>query len=524
MNNLKTVVLTVGLGFTLLLMASCSPPEQNKEQQPSTDVLDATKPNATAANELSMPDGLPQLQACQDTSVPALPAKWTSSALMQTFGENDIVVGKFTYDDSEQAYRFSLAFAGSSNFSDYLLTADNRLYALQGSYEQPSSCSYSLMLQMDLPARNLMSSAAQCVGEGEINQVNRQWWKDTAEGGVGANWYWFTADDDRGLFRMMPYKGVDNLGWPGNYAFTYFSEFNAQQKTNIGQLKELCGVADQDSHAVGEELLDMATALQKLLPTAEQAPLANTENSFMPEVQQCESSTQRPPEWPATLRATTLLTAVNVNYSPFPSLVRYDASKPGLRTDMYNPWPPTSTQWDLYSARLVQDKGYSVYFKGDEYKSCTQDLPGPPLPNWMNVDGCECKASLPVNSSLNPRSDESLLVMMCPLTPASADPKNPQVFWTWYGQQSGSPLVFMQSDSSAKAGTGLNLADYYSWEPNATIDPEIFSHPDTCMLPKPDPGQNKAASGLPHQCHNCHLPLNSEYKSGKAAQWHVPIK
>ena len=525
MNVFNRVGFRVSAVLTLLLFSSCSQNEEQskgestQEQHIQEQVTEAITNDNSELQKIddvvTMPPGLPQLQACQNLTPPTLPEKWTASALMQTFGEYDVVVGKFTYDESEQAYRFSLSFAGSSEFSDYLLTADNRLYALQGSYEQPSSCRYSLMLQMDLPSSNIMTPAAQCVGEGPVNGVNRQWWKDTANVGKGANWYWFTADNDRELFRMMPYKGVDNLGWAGKYAFTYFSEFSAQVETNIGALKQLCGVSEFADIMAEDEVLDMATALQQLLPPLDPIPTETEVSSFMPEVQQCTSSTQRPPQWPASLQATTLLTAVNIDYSPFPSLVRYNSSVPGLRTDMYNPWPPTDETWDLYSARLLQNTGYSAYFKDDVYQSCKQNLPGPPLANWMTIDGCECKASLPPGSSLNP-TDENLLVMMCPLTPSSANPENPQVFWTWYGEQSGAPQVFMQSDSSAGQGTGLNLADYYSWEPNALIDPQIFTPPTACL--------DKIKDKVPPQCHNCHLPINSEHKSDGNMQWHIPLE
>jgi len=515
--SLSRLLFTIVISLCVLSACSQDQPSPNSKQ---AEPLAETTADVESTDS-TMPPGLPQLSACQNTSQPVLPAKWTASALMQTFGEYDVVVGKFTYDEPEQAYRFSLSFAGSEQFTDYLLTADQRLYALQGDYQQPSSCNYSLILQMDLPARQLMSNSAQCVGQGSINGIVRQWWKDRADpqagsANKGANWYWFNADSDRNLFRMMPYKGVDDFGWAGKYAFTYFSEFESLEQTNIAELKALCNVQQPIQEQANESALSLAEALTQLLPEVSEATQASSSgaSAFLPEVQQCSSSSQQPPAWPSTLRTTTLLTAVNVDYSPFPSLVRYSASQPGLRTDMYNPWPQQDKAWDLYSARLMGNTGYSAFFQGLNFSSCRQDLPGPPVPNWMAVDQCECKASLPPGSALNPR-DENLLVMMCPLTPSSLNPKDPQVFWTWYGEQSGSPQVFMQSDSSASAGTGLNLADYYSWESNAAVDPQIFTPPSECI------GQPKVR--VPIQCHNCHLPTNSEIKTEGPVDWHIRL-
>lgn len=513
MKSLSSKVLALTLIVPILLMSACG------KSEPTPSIESEANLEVVIAEHSAVPPGLPKMEACQDTNRPVLPNKWTASALMQTFGEHDVVLGKFTFDNEEQAYRFSMSRPGSSAFTDYLLTADHRLYALQGPYDQPTSCRYSLMLEMGLPAIDTMSKSAQCIGEAEINGENRQWWKDNAEQVPGANWYWFNTDADRNLFRTMPYKGVNNLGIAGKYAFTYYSDFSPQSSTNIGALKQLCGINNLDESLPAGNAIELADAIDQLLPPVEDvssdgaAPEVSAA-PFYPGVEQCNSPGQQPPPWPNTVQATTFLTAVNVAYSPFPSLVRYNAGEQGLRTDMYNPWPSKDKKWDLYSARLHNNTGYSAYATNDNYQSCEQDLPGPPVANWMAIDGCECKAALPANSALNPR-DETLLVMMCPLTPQSTSPDNPQVFWTWYGEQSGSPQVFMQSDSSATAGTGLNLADYYSWQPNVSVDPAIFTPPPICA------GQPKQQ--VPPQCHNCHLPTNSEFQSGETAEWHIPI-
>ncbi|MEO0369399.1 MAG: hypothetical protein AAF197_11560, partial [Pseudomonadota bacterium] len=211
--------------FGCLLIIGCT--QQDESTLISADERSQEDTTQASNTVTGIPAGLPQLTPCIDTSQPRLPEKWTATALMQTFAEHDVIVGKFTFDEAEQAYRFTLSSAGANGYADYLLTADQRLYRLQGGYEEPQSCRYSLMLQMELPTRDLMSPSAQCVGEGGINGIPRQWWKDRADNtpgssNKGANWYWFTTDEQRSLFRMMPYKGVDNFGWAGKYSFTYF--------------------------------------------------------------------------------------------------------------------------------------------------------------------------------------------------------------------------------------------------------------------------------------------------------------
>ena len=51
---------------------------------------------------------LPNLAECVNTEPPMLPAKWEATALLQDFVQPILTEGKFTFDESADAFRFQL--------------------------------------------------------------------------------------------------------------------------------------------------------------------------------------------------------------------------------------------------------------------------------------------------------------------------------------------------------------------------------------------------------------------------------
>lgn len=489
--------------FGLLLavfLVGCDATPAPEPTEPPSDDTPTTSP---------VPAGLPSFTDCNPATPPQLPEKWTATGFLQPYGDQPPAVARFTFDEAAGAYRFQVSRVNAPAALDFLLVEDGNLYVLTGPSSGPTGCAALGPTSLQLPTRQMVSAQATCVGEASILGENKQWWKEPSATTPGADWYWFDADADRFPFRIMPYQPLDDAGLPGLFAFSYYPEFQAVSSTDLDGLKQLCGDAPE---AAGGEALDFASvddaeaALERLLTS--KAGASGT--TLVPGIRSCAGTGDQPPPWDESLEMTTFLTAVNVDYSPFPSKVRYDWSTQGLRTDMYNPWPPTNAQWNLYSARLVGDKGYSIYYENDTFVQCNQDLPGPPVPNWMEADQCTCQALLEPGTALNP-SSEPYYAMRCLLTQSAT---TPQVFWTWYGAESGRPTVFMQTNSSAAVGTGLNLADYYDWQPGATIDPSIYDIPSEC-----DSAQHSA---VPTQCHNCHLPTNEGTEERSEAEEYVP--
>lgn len=204
---------------------------------------------------------------------------------------------------------------------------------------------------------------------------------------------------------------------------------------------------------------------------------------------------QLPPPWPNRVQGSVFMTAVKFSANPFPTRVFYDWSRQAQNTSLYYD-PPTPTDY-VQVALLTGDTGYiRIQDQQGGISMCAQALPGPQVPNWNQVDGCECRMQIAPGTVLNP-SGVPTKILWCP---TNLDARLPQVFWTWYSDM-GDPVVFMQSNSDPTDGTGLNLADYYGWSPGSIAPPGTFNIPAVC--------EGKPKVAVPNACHNCHLPRNS---------------
>lgn len=498
------LVLPVGLA-TMLAFSGCSrepAPPENAGATPETSAAPAAS-SAPAAKAAPAVDKngllpLPSFTPCASTQHPVLPAKWEATALMQDFFLNSIWYGKFVYDESAGAFRFSLADRYGIDF-DLLVTTDRKLYLLKGG-QQPSSCELlTASSPFTVPAREWLSQGAVCVGQAPLLEKNQQWWKNPA-GSVGANWFWYNTDN--GLpFRSMYYadaKPTTPVPIYEHFTFNYFPEFKSVPATNLAQVLQMCQSTAKTATTTQEfsrPSIEPLIKRKSTYPKADTRMIAQVQN-WIPGVSDCSSPSDLPPNWPDKLQVTAFMTAVSFTPNPFPTRIFYDWTSKSQNTTLYY-YPPTQQNY-AQTAFLLGDTGYITNVaEGGTTTSCQQVLPGPPVPDWKAVDGCECRAQIAPHTVLNP-SDVTTKVLWCP-----TDLKLRQVFWTWYSD-TGSPVVFMQSNSSPTAGTGLNLADYHAWAPGSTAPAGTFDLPTACQ------GQKKVPDAFPKACNNCHLPLNEK--------------
>jgi hypothetical protein len=502
----------ITLPLAALLWSACSSgskpaPSEPQQQPPGT----SEQPPGPAQPPPGEPDEkllpLPSFQACDSGKRMQLPAKWEATALMEDFFINTLWFSKFTYDESAGAFRFSLVDQFKAE-QDYFTTSDGALYLLKGGDGMPASCELLTKTSpYTVPPRDWLSDKAVCVGQAPILKREQLWWKNPS--GVGANWFWFNADN--GLpFRSMYYVDAEpSTPVPiyEHFTFNYFPEFKEVAETNLKQIYELCKKSGKVAKATKEfarptvaPVLARSAAMQKSKAAAAGATRAESlAKAWLPGVKQCASISSLPPSWPDQLQVTAFMTAVSFDPNPFPTRIFYDWTKKSQNTTLYyNPPAPTTYAQTAY---LLGDTGYiTISGEGGGVSMCQQVLPGPPVPDWKKVDGCECRAELEPKTTLNP-SDVPVKVLWCP-----TDLELKQVFWTWYSD-AGEPVVFMQSNSSPTAGTGLNLADYHAWGPGSVAPPHTFDLPAKCI------GQQKPPDAFPKACNNCHLPVNSKAQS-----------
>lgn len=447
---------------------------------------------------------LPELTACTSTEHPQLPAKWRATALLQDFVHDQLTFGKFTYDESASAFRFQLANQYGFDL-DFLVTEDRKLYQRYQLSQHINVC--ALVTDdspLTVPSRDWLDDKAVCVGEGDILDKNVAWWKTPS--GAGANWIWYDTASAM-PFRTMYFEDqplTDPVPVYEHFTFDYWPTFEEVESTDLAEMLAECMGSDAEPRLEGfDPAAPDAMASMEVAEMAEMAEL-DTEamalaQSWIPGLDACSPDWQ-PVTWPDQVQGTVMMTAVSFDPNPFPTRLFYDWTQQAQNTSLYYA-PPTATDYVQVALLLGDTSGSGpkntgyirIEDQSGNVSMCQQALPGPQVPNWQQVDGCECRARLAPGTVLNPKT-EATNILWCP-TDLSAD----QVFWTWYGD-SGTPVVFMQTNSSPTAGTGLNLADYYQWDPGSQAPAGTFDLPAACE------GEPKVT--VPTACHNCHLPLN----------------
>jgi hypothetical protein len=490
--NMRLVLLVLAVLATGTTAAANEP--QATTSRPKAAPAPPAKRPANASSHAPNPEllPLPTFAPCASKDHPLLPAKWEAVALMQDFFQQSFTVGRFAYDESAKAFRFSLVDPFGVD-EDRLVTSDGKLYGLDGG-DTPTSCTLlTASSPYTVPTRDWLDQRAVCVGQAPILQRGQEWWKSPS--GAGANWYWYNAAN-RLPFRSMYYadaKPTTPVPVYEHFTFNYFPTFKRVASTNLAQIVSMCQKGSSTPTATAEySRPTIAPLLKKSTYPVQKADGFPKIAQWIPGVSACSSKASLPPPWPDRVQGTVFMTAVSFPPNPFPTRVFYDWTQRSQNTTLNN-YPQTAEN-GAQTALLLGNTGYIALKRLDgSISKCEQVLPGPQVANWKEVDGCECRAQIAPHTVLNP-SDVPTKILWCP-TDLSAK----QVFWTWYSDK-GTPVVFMQSNSSPTDGTGLNLADYYHWKPGSVAPAGTFDLSPAC--------QGQPVIQVPKACHNCHLPLN----------------
>ena len=178
------------------------------------------------------------------------------------------------------------------------------------------------------------------------------------------------------------------------------------------------------------------------------------------------------PSWPNYFHMTATMTPVVLNNAyPFPTQVIYDWEIESQHTIMCE-----ASQQQTYNAYLIHNNTYALNRNLDTMEvECLSHLNfGPPKPNWMTLDSCQCKGTITDNSALTPWNNT--IIAVCPVT-------EDRVFWTWFSDDVGfAPLLFFETLTPADEGTGLALADYHAMHKGSVlVDMQEFEVPLKCL-------------------------------------------
>lgn len=428
----------------------------------------------------------PPLPPCNNAASPQWPQKWSALALLSPFDGSTMYLSLITYDYSLQAMRTVIA-DYEGGFAD-MITIHDSTYLISAN----NQCLTPLVKGMwKVPAPNWLSSTDHnCAGIKPILNVNVQWWRYQA-GNIG-NWLW-TRLDNGFPWRMMFVNDSNQYQLPllGNFSMTNFMAFETIAQSGLGPLVAACrkvrSMEDEKAFNIHSFLQQSRAGVNAEEKDRRMAWLQEKAGSIRPD------STLPLPVWPQTFKATSLMTPVN-RMNTYPTSISYDWNVRKQLTSMLQP------DGSVVNAFLMDTITYLVQQYKDSFQ-CGGNLPhlGPPTPRWAYLDKCKSKLLI-TDGPLSP--GEKTTVFTCPI-------EEGRVFWIWYTDK-GKPIVFFETAPPVSEGTSLSLADYYDWQPNVSIDPNIFKKlPPACTQTATSPQRFHGRVVIDYHCNQCHNPVNA---------------
>jgi hypothetical protein len=434
--------------------------------------------------------GLPMFSACHPAAAPVLPSRWRAVGLMLPFLRRQLAAGEFVRDGSIPAMRATL-YGLESGTVDLLIT-DKETYQLSGPPDAPTAC-MALGHKYDPPADSWLSGNSACDGEAPVGTKTAQWWKTAASDGR-AIWQWYRTDTRLPWRIMLP----ERSGEPaviGDYAVTYFTTFQKVPETNLGRLRDFCVAKAQKASPAAVA----ASTAPELMATGNDigaAERAKRIQSLIPGLSRQACSSVSTPHWPNHFVMTGILTPIQFQFTPLPTMLYYDWEGAGTLVGMMNE-PQTLPPALELEAILTKGVGYGIERLPNGAFACRAATPGAVRPDWMSVAGCACSGVIDHNAELGP--NEVSVIRACPVKG-----EGDHVNWSWYTTE-GRPILFTEPEA---IGLGLNVADYDRWMPGAEMPQDAFALPEICTPEAAKLGLPPVGEGLPPEltvnCSDCH--------------------
>jgi hypothetical protein len=446
-----------------------------------------------AGNSASAADnsGLPMFAACEPATQPLLPPNWRAVGLMLPYLRQELVVGEFVRDGAEHAMRATLT--GLQSGTVDLLITDKETYRLSGPHDAPNACT-ALGHKYDPPPDAWLTSKSTCDGEAPVGTKNAQWWKTASPDGR-AIWQWYRTDNRLPWRIMFPTRAAEPAVI-GDYAMTYFPTFAPLQQTNLARLRDFCAAKAQKAKPAE---LAAATA-SELMATGndiDAAERAKRVQALIPglSIQACAAA-GKPPHWPNQFVMTAILTPIQFQFTPLPTMLYYDWEGAGTMVGVMNEPRTLPPRLELQSIQ-TRGVGYGIERLPNGVFACRAATPGVVRPDWMSVAGCECSGVIDHNPDFG--ANEVSVIRACPVKGEGL-----HVNWSWY-TTAGRPILFTEPEAM---GLGLNIADYHRWLPGVKMSTDAFALPAICTPQATELGLPPVGNGLPPNqtvnCSDCH--------------------
>jgi hypothetical protein len=436
--------------------------------------------------------GLPMFAACQPATQPALPQRWRAVGLMLPYLRQQLVVGEFVRDGAAHAMRAALT--GLESGTVDLLITEKETYRLSGPHDAPNACA-ALGHKYDPPPDSWLTSRSTCDGEAPVGTKSAQWWK-TASADGRAIWQWYRTDTRLPWRIMFPTRAAEPAVI-GDYAMTYFPTFAPLEQTNLASLRDFCA-AKAHKAAPAELAASTATELMATGSDIDAAERAKLVQALIPglSVQACPAAS-KPPSWPNQFVMTAILTPIQFQFTPLPTMLYYDWDGAGTLVGLMNEPHTLPPQLELQSVQ-TRGVGYGIERLPNGVFACRAATPGVVRPDWMSVAACECSGVIDHNPDFG--ANEVSVIRACPVKGEGL-----HVNWSWYTTQ-GRPILFTEPEA---IGLGLNIADYHRWLPGVKMSADAFALPEICTPQAAAKfGLPPVGDGLPPDktvnCSDCH--------------------
>ncbi|MGC2075078.1 MAG: hypothetical protein WA728_03400, partial [Xanthobacteraceae bacterium] len=382
---------------------------------------------------------LPPFKACLPADPAALPPRWRAIGLMLPFEQGQLDVGEFVFDGSLPAMRATV-YGLQSGAVDVLIT-DSDTYLIRGPHDSPTDC-ISLGPRLGPPSAQWLSEKSVCVGESPVASRPVQWWQKI---GTDVARHWVSTETRLPLRSWFLRRSLDPA-IIGDYAMTYFPTFTPLPQTDLMALRDFCVAT---AKPISREIAPTPTA-RELMAFGNQISDAERQkqiDALIPGLSYQACSRMTPVRWPDRFVATGIITPIQTNEEPHPTVIVYDWSEaPSMLTVPFYGNPLTL----LMTISLKKRIGYRMMaHPTDKPLVCEPIFPGAVKPDWMTLASCQCRGVIDHNPALNP--DDETQILSCPIKMQGR-----RVMWNWYTAQ-GRPIMFTEA---APFGDGFMLVDY----------------------------------------------------------------
>ena len=431
----------------------------------------------------------PVLNPSNETTPPALPAKWHAVALLTPFAAGGLVVADVWYDWSVQAMRVTL-YGVNGGYLDVLYTP-NGAYLLSAPLPggDPQQCFGPIPTATKVPPPSFLTTLGlKCRGLQTVLGTNCSWWVGTCTCSNGsspqdppaptdqvANWFWLRSDNQL-PWRMMVINEDNPYLLPvlGACPVVHFPSFQAVSQTSLPAIIQACTsrgpVADSGAKvdSWSDITTQMASGASRLTQASPDA-LRTTAQSLIPGIRPA-LPTDPLPVWPDRFYLTSFSIATFEVESgepnvPYPTRVYFDSTSQNMLTRMLTP------NGAFEDCILDSSSTHVVMRLPNGAHKCGPSLPvGLPYTNWAARDGGQVMAAIANNPNLSPGVTTLLIAM-----PSDQG----RVFWAWY-TTTGTPVMFLEVPQLCNVQ--LVLTDYYAFVPNPPpFDPSLFVVPSDCL-------------------------------------------